>query len=188
MSVRTAEEVRSQVRCYHCGDPVRRGGVEYDGKSFCCSGCETVYGILQSRDLCSYYAFVRSPGSTPHASPEGRYAFLDDAELSGRLLDFRSGSHASITLRIPAMHCSSCIWLLENLHRLDGGVQCARVDFLKKQVTVRFDERHTTLRRIVELLGKIGYEPEIGLDAVAAGKQAAGTRRSLYAKIGVAGF
>lgn len=188
MSVRTAEEVRSQVRCYHCGDPVGRGGVEHEGRSFCCSGCEAVYGILQSRDLCAYYAFDPSPGSTPSVVPEGRYAFLDDPELSGRLLDFRSGSNASITLRIPAMHCSSCIWLLENLHRLDEGVQFARVDFLKKQVMVRFDERRTTLRRVVELLGKIGYEPEIGLDAVAAGRQAAGTRRSLYLKIGVAGF
>jgi Cu+-exporting ATPase len=84
------------------------------------------------------------------------------------------------------MHCASCVWLLENLHSLDEGIVHSRVDFLKKLLFVRFTGA-TTLRRVVELIASLGYEPEITLETPEArtgGRPMAG----LYARVGVAGF
>ncbi|HKI46111.1 MAG TPA: heavy metal translocating P-type ATPase, partial [Balneolales bacterium] len=91
------------------------------------------------------------------------------------------------TFYIPQIHCRSCIWLLENLGRLDPAITGSRVDFLKRKVSVTFDSSGISLREVVELMASIGYEPQINLDQInrSVKKQ---NKRSLYMKMGVAGF
>ena len=44
--------------CTHCGLAVPPALLTSDGAaSFCCSGCETAYGIVQQSGLGQYYAF-----------------------------------------------------------------------------------------------------------------------------------
>jgi Cu+-exporting ATPase len=186
MSLQNGAAVTEETVCYHCGDPVAEGGVVHSGKAFCCSGCKIVYEILHESNLCEYYNLERTPGFSPRVSDDGRYKYLDDPSLVGQLLDYSDGTTNSVTLTIPQMHCSSCVWLLENLHRLKPGVLQSRVEFLKKQIRVRFRQT-LSLREIVELLASLGYEPELSL-ASARQKQPASTNSSLYYRIGVAGF
>ncbi|MBI2429056.1 MAG: heavy metal translocating P-type ATPase metal-binding domain-containing protein [Ignavibacteriales bacterium] len=173
--------------CYHCGDTIRGERVEYDEKLFCCSGCKVVYEILQQNDLCRYYSLEQTPGVQPASIESARYDYLADESVQKQLLNFSDGTHASVTLSLPSIHCSSCIWLLEHLYRLDAGVASSQVDFLKKQVTVSFDPTKTSLKNIVVLLASIGYEPELRHDAVEKRVESTATR-SLYYKIGIAGF
>jgi Cu+-exporting ATPase len=173
--------------CYHCGDTLRGERVEHDGKLFCCSGCKVVYEILEQNNLCQYYSLEQSPGLQPNSIERARYDFLSDDTVQKQLLNFSDGTHASVTLSLPSIHCSSCIWLLEHLYRLDAGITSSQVDFLKKQITISFSREKTSLKNIVVLLASIGYEPELRLDTV--GKKAeSDTTRSLYYKIGIAGF
>jgi Cu+-exporting ATPase len=86
------------------------------------------------------------------------------------------------------MHCSSCVWLLEQLHRLDSGIVHSGVDFLKKTLSVRYRRSDTTLRGVVELLARLGYEPELRLDALDRTHQKVNPDRPLYYRIGIAGF
>lgn len=176
----------SATVCYHCGDTLRRDAVLFDGKSFCCTGCRSVYQILQQNDLCRYYALTPAPGDTPEDNRTGRYAYLDDPEVEGRLKEFSRDGIARISLTVPTIHCSSCIWLLEHLGRLDPGVLESRVDFLRKRVDIRFREAATSVRTVVELLASLGYPPQVSVDTAPADDGTA--RRSLYARIGVAGF
>ncbi|MEW5798312.1 MAG: heavy metal translocating P-type ATPase metal-binding domain-containing protein [Bacteroidota bacterium] len=173
--------------CYHCGDSIRGERVEYDGKLFCCSGCKVVYEILEQNNLCNYYSLERSPGVQPSSIESARFDYLADELVQKQLLNFSDGKHANVTLTLRSIHCSSCIWLLEHLYRLDAGVTSSRVDFLKKQVTVSFDQTRTSLKNIVVLLASIGYEPELRHDAVEKKEESTATR-SLYYKIGIAAF
>jgi Cu+-exporting ATPase len=186
MASQNTPAVREETVCYHCGDPVAEGAVVHSGRAFCCSGCKLVYEILEESNLCEYYNLQQTPGSSPRPPDDGRYRYLDDPALVTQLLDFSDGTTNSVTLTIPQMHCSSCVWLLENLHSLNPGIIHSRVEFLKKQIRVRF--RHTlSLREVVELLASLGYEPELSLASVRREKPAS-TNRSLYYRIGVAGF
>lgn len=173
--------------CFHCGDTVRGERVVHDDKLFCCSGCKIVYEILQQNNLCNYYTIQQSPGISPPLIEVSRFSFLDDEKIQRQLLDFSDGKNASVTFSLPTIHCSSCIWLLEQLYRLDSGVIQSRVDYLKKTVSIRFDLQRTSLKNIVVLLSSIGYEPELQLDAVDK-KMESEITRSLYYKIGIAGF
>ncbi len=181
-----AEAVSPQTSCYHCGDPVPSDAPQGDGKAFCCKGCKAVYDLLERHRLGDYYRREESPGLTPRFGGDTRYAYLDDPEVIAGLLDFSDGTTWSTTLAVPGMHCASCVWLLENLHALDAGIVHSRVDFLKKQLFVRCTGG-TTLRKVVELIASLGYEPEITLASPEKGKPSR-PMAGLYARVGVAGF
>ena len=175
-------------KCYHCGDACSGTDIRIGDKLFCCPGCKLVYEILEANDLCSYYSFDQNPGISPReAGLEKKYAFLDDEELISRLIRFRDDAVSKIILHIPAIHCSSCIWLLENLYRLNRGIKETKVDYLKKELAVTFNEKEITLRQLVELLASIGYEPQINLQS-AEHQVNDESLKDLYLKIGVAGF
>ncbi len=177
-----------QARCFHCGEPCPDLELQIEDKFFCCQGCKVVYELLSENSLTCYYGIEQHPGVTAKEIPgEERFAWLDDAEVVSRILEFSEGQTARTTFYIPLMHCSACIWLLENLYKLDEGITSSQVNFPRKELTLTFNPEKTTLRRIVTLLASIGYEPEITLNDL-AGRKERSTRKSLYMKLGVAGF
>ncbi|ARK09762.1 heavy metal translocating P-type ATPase metal-binding domain-containing protein [Fibrella sp. ES10-3-2-2] len=180
----------TKTACYHCGNdcPTDTNPIFFDDKSFCCTGCETVYQVLREHQLCQYYDLNTAPGTSLGETPNiARLAFLDHPDIAAQLIDFQNGSVAHVTFYVPAIHCSSCLWLLEHLYRLDPGVQQTRVDFLKKQVHLVFDPAQRSLRQVAELLTSLGYEPLISLnDVVKQGRNS--SYRSLLYKLAVAGF
>ena len=100
--------------CFHCGlDIVAKEEIVFDDKSFCCTGCKTVYEIFSLNDMTCYYDFEKSPGATPQ-DINGKYDFLDNESIVSKLLEFEENTTAIVSLSIPHIHCSSCIWILEN--------------------------------------------------------------------------
>ncbi|MGD9899701.1 MAG: heavy metal translocating P-type ATPase metal-binding domain-containing protein, partial [Calditrichaceae bacterium] len=157
-------------------------------KVFCCKGCRLVYELLEENNLCDYYQFDKNPGVSPDefGAPE-KYSFLEDNSIRKQLIQESGGSRVSVNFFIPSMHCSSCIWLLENLERLNEGIIESRVDFVQKELNITFNRDKTGLRNIVENLASIGYEPEFNQENL-KNKQNKSENRDLYLKIGVAGF
>lgn len=181
----------SPAICYHCGNDCPDNSLLINDKHFCCDGCKTVYSILNEHQLCQYYT-IESP-ETDRSRPrlEGqtttRLEFLDHPDIVAKLLTYSGESKAKVTFYIPTIHCSSCLWLLEHVYRINPAIQQSRVDFLKKQVHVTYNPKELTLRAVVELLGSIGYEPLISLNDVVKKGQKSTNRPFLY-RLGVAGF
>jgi Cu+-exporting ATPase len=180
--------------CFHCHDdcpPVPAGGEDHlsiGDKHFCCQGCQMVYEILNTHNLCEFYDLDQNPGQSLKTQKFARsYAYLDDAEIQEKLIEFQQGPTTQVTFYLPQMHCVSCIWLLENLYKLDAGVTHARVNFLKKTTTIQFDSARTSLRKLATLLASIGYAPDINLGDVDGQKKPKMSRR-LAAQLAVAGF
>lgn len=186
--------------CYHCGNDCPDNKLLFDEKHFCCDGCKAVYSILSQHQLCQYYAIEPTDrsrsGTTQKMGPSSprldgpgqtRLEFLDHPDIVAQLLEFSSGSTAKVTFYIPAIHCSSCLWLLEHLYRINPAIQQSRVDFLKKHVHLTYAPAQLTLRQVVELLSSIGYEPLISLNDVVKSEQKTSNRPFLY-RLGVAGF
>jgi Cu+-exporting ATPase len=174
------------LNCFHCGNEiVKKEEVIFDEKSFCCNGCKTVYEIFSQNDLSCYYDFENAPGATPQEII-GKYDFLDDEKIIAKLLEFQEDTTAIVSLYIPHIHCSSCIWILENLQKLQDGISTSQVNFPEKKVRITFNSTKTSLKDIVYLLSSIGYEPYISLDNYETGKNE--IDRSLIYKAGVAFF
>ncbi|CAL1521165.1 heavy metal translocating P-type ATPase [Chitinophaga sp. MM2321] len=183
----TSPNTNIQISCYHCGEDCTDNEITLGEKIFCCSGCKMVYEILHQYDLCEYYDLNDQPGLNQRMMVrKDKFAFLDDEKISQQLVQFRDDTQTHVTFYIPHIHCSSCLWLLENLHRLDKGVQRVTVNFSKKEAAIIFSQQKTSLRHVAEILAAIGYEPYISLQDLQHKKP--GVKRSLIYQLGVAGF
>ncbi|MES2519949.1 MAG: heavy metal translocating P-type ATPase metal-binding domain-containing protein [Bacteroidota bacterium] len=180
----TATTTDTSQLCFHCGIECPDEHIHIDEKYFCCNGCKTVYQILEENNLCQYYDLEKMSGNSPQI---GRFEFLDNPVIAHDLLDFQNDNISKITFYIPTIHCSSCLYLLENLYRLHPAIERSQVDFLKKQVSVTFQHKEISFRQVAELLTSLGYEPMMSLSDVVKEKQKP-TYRKLLTQLGVAGF
>lgn len=171
--------------CFHCGDDCGNHSIRFQEKSFCCNGCKTVFEIFNENDLTCYYDLQNSPGAIPKEI-EGKYDFLSQENIVEKLTEFRSDHTEIVTLYISHIHCSSCIWILENLNKLNPHISDSIVNFGKKTVRVTYNSSLTNLKSVVLLLSSIGYEPYISLNDFNSGKKH--INRTLIYKLGVAGF
>lgn len=177
--------IMNKNTCFHCGLDSTSSKITFDNKSFCCNGCKTVYEIFSANDLTCYYDIQQAPGTTPK-DIEGKYDFLENSKIVEKLLEFNDNEIQIINLYIPNIHCSSCIWILENLNKLNPSINSSVVNFGKKTIRVTYHSKAFTLKNLVILLSSIGYEPYISLEDYSVGKKQ--IDRSLIYKLGVAGF
>lgn len=177
----------TKLQCSHCGEDCPDNKIKLGDKIFCCEGCKLVYEILDENGLCDYYTLNNNPGHSQRIPVrKDKFAFLDDNKIRQQLIQFQDDTQTHITFYIPQIHCSSCLWLLENLHRLDGGVQKVTVNFAQKEALIVFRQQETSLRHIAETLASIGYEPYISLQDLR--QQKPRVQRGLIYRLGVAGF
>lgn len=181
----TAADILEKTTCFHCHS-VCEEAVWFNGKSFCCDGCRTVYEILDSNHLCDYYSLSDRPGRKLGTRNDDRYLFLDDGEVKKQILLFDSPSFATARFNLPAIHCVSCIWLLENLRNISAGIVRTEVNFAQKTVVIDYDPSTCKLSAIADLLHSLGYAPRISLDAKEG--EAPGDDRALMTKVALAGF
>ncbi len=182
------KKVKAATLCFHCGTPCVTNTIQIEDKAFCCDGCKLVYEILNQNGLCDYYTLQSHPGLTQIKPVRSdKYAYLDNEEIAGKLYKFTDGVRSIVTFYIPGVHCSSCMWLLEHLHKLNLGITESRLNFTAKEVTIHFNNGEITLRKVVELLVTIGYEPYISLDDAGEKKIKSFNKQRLY-KLGIAGF
>lgn len=180
------------THCVHCGEECQETRVSPEALPFCCAGCMSVYEILRSSGMCEYYDLDQAAGVSQRGPRRERllYDVLDDPETAARYTDYSDGQITRVRLLIPGMHCTSCVWLLEQLQRLDPGIVSSRVDLLRKTVQVEFNIAETNLKKIVILLSSVGYEPLLGQEGRQRGlqEQRVKATRSLYLRLGLAGF
>lgn len=178
-------KLKFMENCFHCGDVCSIKTIVHKDHFFCCHGCKTVFDILNENDLAYYYDLEKTPGSSP-LEQEGKWDFLSNLKIVSKLLEFDEQGTQVVSLLIPNIHCSSCIWVLENLNKLNVSVKSAQVNFPMKTVRITYNTNDFDLQQLVILLSRIGYEPYISLDD--ATKKPAQIDRSLIYKLGVAGF
>jgi P-type Cu+ transporter len=163
--ISTSTEI--SIKCYHCGDCCDEKIIEVGEKNFCCIGCKQVYLLLNESNLCTYYNFDKNPGIKASGKFTGeRFAYLEDEGIIKKIIQFNSSTQTNVTFSLPQMHCSSCVYLLENLHRINPGIIKSQTNLQRKEVFIVFNPQVVTLRKVVELLAFIGYEPYISLKDV----------------------
>lgn len=177
------------LACAHCGNNCPDHNFTYQEKYFCCQGCQTVYQVLASNDLCDFYSMDDRSGASRAKAKPGDYAHLDLPEIEQQILEYKDATKARVSFHLPDMHCSSCIWLLEQLYKINPAINISQVDFGSKKITLLYNPQTVGLRQIAELLDKLGYPPDIRTEADQAGnKKTNNINRKLVMQIGITGF
>lgn len=175
--------------CYHCGDPLDFEVHSTEGKFFCCGGCKMAYQLIQGAGLSFFYDNNKNPDLKRFKidHEEGKFAYLDNPEIAHKIIRFEKGTLQQVWLDLPAIHCASCLQVLENLHRFDEGIIKVSVNFEKKKAHILYNSEKISLRKLVQLLASIGYEPRLTLENI-TGESDRHSNLELIYKLGVAGF
>lgn len=171
--------------CHHCGNKCEGQAIYEDEHAFCCSGCVTVHHLLKENGLQDFYAIGTGKGNRPKG--EGRYAWLEDPQVVDKLLEYQDEKQAKVSFSLPDMHCAACIWLLEQLYRIQPGILRSEVDFPHREISLHYHPAQISLREVVELLDVLGYPPRITL-ADAEGEVKPRQDRRRWYRLGIAGF
>ena len=177
----------TQSACCHCGEAVLDSLNVHGEEQFCCRGCLNVYLILSENGLGNFYEMVDGvAGVRPDSISE--YSYLDD--VLDQLALFNSEDCVRIRLSLPAIHCISCVWLLENFHLVESGVKSGRVNFSKREVLFNYDPREIKLSQLATVLATMGYAPEFSLadEGCDSSKKMTKESRRELGKIALAGF
>jgi Cu+-exporting ATPase len=146
--------------CFHCGlDIIKRRRNYFDTK------ISVVTVVKRSTNFQSEWFDVLlwfwKSWSNPQDST-GKYDFFDNESIVSKLWNFKKIQPQLFHL-IPHIHCSSCIWILENLQRLQEGISTSQV-ISRKKSPITFNPEVVSIKTIVYLLSSIGYEPYISLE------------------------
>ena len=179
-------EVIADLKCYHCGQPCEET-LWINEKAFCCYGCKTVYEILNENDLCEYYNLDKNPGIQRIKVKQETFSFIDQKDIRKKVIEFDSETFARVRFYVPSVHCISCIWLLENLRKLNEGILKSEVNFAQKTVIIDFDPTKTALSAIANALSMVGYPPQINLENK-NGNDHKTIDKALVLKLALAGF
>ena len=169
--------------CFHCGDQLGFRPIKYQEKSFCCNGCKSVFQLLSNNDLIDFYKFEKTPGIKPVQTSNDKYAFLDIPEIKKRYVKFEDDQLIKVVLQLPNIHCSSCIYLLENAHKIEKNITNSQVHFAKKEASITFHKKHLPLSELALLLDKLGYPPNFQTQ-----NSSAKSNHNFLLRIGIAGF
>ena len=188
MHVIEAEQIATHTDtiCYHCHETCLDEIVAYDNKAFCCHGCKQVYQLLTDNSLEEYYVCDVNPGKAPSAQ---NFEFLNNPHFQDQLISFSSQGVSKVNFHLPAIHCRSCLYLLENLQKINHGIVKTTLNFGKKDLTVWFQEDQINLGQLATLLASLGYEPLISSDEAQSEKRKMLHHQTqLFIKLGIAGF
>lgn len=172
--------------CFHCGQSIEKERILFDEKTFCCNGCKSVYEILNANNLNNFYELNKRAGIRPGDENSGQFDYLDTPEIFEKVTDFSEGNTSLITFKIPVIHCSSCIWLLESLHTLNKNIKYSQVNFTRKTLQVSFNHNELKLSELANFLTNLGYKPVISLET--ADKNVEHLDKSLLVKFAIAAF
>ena len=172
--------------CFHCGQEIEKERISLDNKIFCCNGCKSVYEILNINDLGNFYELNKRSGIRPNDDNISQFDYLDTQEIFDKVTDFSEGNTSLVTFKIPVIHCSSCIWLLESLHTLNPNINYSQVNFTRKNVQISFNHNELKLSELAKFLSNLGYKPVINLET--AEKKEEFLDKTLVIKLAIAGF
>lgn len=175
-----------QTTCHHCQQLISDNKVLFSDFEFCCNGCKTVYQILSENNLCQYYELDDQAGIRIQSDARAnKYDFVESPEIRSKLVKFSDGTKTHILVSIPQIHCSSCLWLLERLYKINDNIISTQVYYEKKEAYIVFDESKLSLPSLITILASIGYEPSLNFEIEDTSLQ---SKRTEILKIGISGF
>ncbi|MEM1022922.1 MAG: heavy metal translocating P-type ATPase [Myxococcota bacterium] len=178
------EALHLRTDCTHCGLPVPKGLLRQDSEhQFCCTGCETVHGLITGSGLGAYYGLRDALPGRPAAEPRGFEEF-DDQTFTELHVEERPDGLRQTSLFVEGVHCSACLWLIEKSLQHEKGVGEARLAFARRRLSLIWDPRQTSLGRIAARLGSLGYQPH---PIVEGSDERRKEERRLLIRLGVAG-
>ncbi|MFN3530473.1 MAG: heavy metal translocating P-type ATPase [Bacteroidia bacterium] len=187
MNTQTADTISQSLSCTHCGDSCNDAILNSEQQPFCCAGCRSVYQLLSDNNMCDFYRMQEGRISKPGSTQAARFAHLDDEDLRRQLIDYEDARQFRVSLRLPQIHCTACVYLLEQLYRFEKSILSSKIDFVRKEISLTVAKPGMSLKELVVMLNELGYGPDLN-HKLGFKREADPEKKKLIRKLAVAGF
>lgn len=181
MEILTKAESKKELVCAHCGLPAF-DHIEENGKYFCCNGCKTAFSFFGATEACII------PDENEKISTQS-LDYLDNPEILKKWTIGQKDNFIRVRFQLPAIHCASCVQILERLYLKKHGILASQVNFLSKEIEVTFQPDVIKFSELVAYLGQLGYPPSLADPSQSSQKKTVFTESTrLTIRMAVAGF
>ncbi len=154
--------------------------------NFCCTGCQSVYYILKSENLESFYTKLGNKTiKAPLQVSNNDLEKFDSLNFLNSYATMTKEGFIQVDLILEGIHCAACIWLNEKILYDTKGVVEANINFTTNKARVVFNSEIIKLSEIIKKIRSIGYNA-YAYDSSVADKQASKTKQDYFVRMMVA--
>ncbi len=162
-------QVKSVSRCQHCNSPVPlgkaalpRGGdsaAPNDLMQFCCTGCETIWNLINGLGLGEFYSRMTKTPGVPDSSRVVRPEIFDLEEFQiGFVAAAEMPGWNRAFLAMDGMTCYACSWLIHSAIRTRfPDTARAQINLSGSEVVLDYKPTEARLSQLVQLLTGLGF-------------------------------
>ncbi|ANV98750.1 copper-translocating P-type ATPase [Helicobacter enhydrae] len=151
---------------------------------FCCNGCKNAFFLLKEYHIEGFYSKIKT--LTPiQKIPQLESAYYDNEAFVQHYVKKLEGGGEQVEFVIGHIHCSACVWLIENVIAQMQGVEDIQIHYTNHRAKIKWNPQKTKLSTIVQTIYDLGYDVSVGHLSEAKEKQ---QKREYYIKLIVAVF
>ena len=149
-------KISTDKYCAHCNSLIKDSGSIFDevrGIHFCCSGCNAVYDLIESKGLSSFYVKRTATDYKPFEQIKINSDFFNKS-----ITNLPEGD-IELSIVIDNIRCASCIWLIERSLLDDGRIKSIRINYSNHKAKIRFSPLDISIDDMLEIITSLGYCP-----------------------------
>ena len=176
-----------KIECNHCHLSFdEKIMIKENDLNFCCGGCQSVYHILKSENLDSFYEKLGNKTiKAPLQVSNDDLAKFDSENFLNSYTTITKDGFVQIDLILEGIHCAACVWLNEKVLYDTKGVVEANINFTTNKARVVFNNDILKLSDIIKKIRSIGYNA-YAYDSSIADKEASKAKQDYFVRIMVA--
>ena len=176
-----------KIECNHCHLSFdEKIMIKENDLNFCCGGCQSVYHILKSENLDSFYEKLGNKTiKAPLQVSNDDLAKFDSENFLNSYTTITKDGFVQIDLILEGIHCAACVWLNEKVLYDTKGVVEANINFTTNKARVVFNSDILKLSDIIKKIRSIGYNA-YAYDSSIADKEASKAKQDYFVRMMVA--
>jgi heavy metal-(Cd/Co/Hg/Pb/Zn)-translocating P-type ATPase len=152
--------------CIHCDEtiliPVFNDLDTNHEEPFCCSGCMTVFNVINYKGLEKYYEIKKQSAIFKRRSPAEnkfqQFSYLDNSDFLNDYSYENLNGSKTMEFYLEGIHCLACLWLIEKLPEYLNDVEQSRLDMQRSVATVSLKDEGL-FSSVARELNNLGYKP-----------------------------
>ena len=176
-----------KIECNHCHLSFdEKIMIKENDLNFCCGGCQSVYHILKSENLDSFYEKLGNKTiKAPLQVSNYDLSKFDSENFLNSYTTITKDGFVQIDLILEGIHCAACVWLNEKVLYDTKGVIEANINFTTNKARVVFNSDILKLSDIIKKIRSIGYNA-YAYDSSIADKEASKAKQDYFVRMMVA--
>ena len=176
-----------KIECNHCHLSFdEKIMIKENDLNFCCGGCQSVYHILKSENLDSFYEKLGNKTiKAPLQVSNDDLSKFDSENFLNSYTTITKDGFVQIDLILEGIHCAACVWLNEKVLYDTKGVIEANINFTTNKARVVFNSDILKLSDIIKKIRSVGYNAD-AYDSSIADKEASKATQDYFVRIMVA--